>query len=97
MRTAAAILALMLLAGCAQHQKVEPSAKPAESVAGQWAIVPASSTPVTYLKSQFFVAWRINTATGALEACTYDPGGWVTVTSTIAPDKLSCTAANNPP
>jgi hypothetical protein len=90
-------LVLLLATACNQPARLAepPAAKPTE--VGRWAVVPATQAPVMNQGSPFFFAWRIDTATGRLEACTYDPGGWQ-----YAPDKppvnerLHCSAADSP-
>jgi hypothetical protein len=61
-----------------------------------WIIVPATSNPVTNHGSPFMFAWHLDTKTGALEMCTYDPGGWNLLDGKPAPESLNCTRANLP-
>jgi hypothetical protein len=92
------ILALALagaLSGCDRS-----GAKPAQSAsaAGPWTVVPATAGPYAGANrnnSALFSAWRINTVTGSLEFCTYDPGGNVVGTA-LTKEKLLCTAPVKP-
>ena len=52
------------------------SQEPKQGEQRRWVIVPATNSPVTNQGSPFIFAWRLDTQTGALEMCTYDPGGW---------------------
>jgi len=61
----------------------------------RWIVIPATQSPVFNQGSPFIFAWRLDTKTGALEMCTYDPGGWVNqVTKIPANEALNCTPAN---
>lgn len=63
----------------------------------RWVVVPAAASPVTSSGTPYIFAWRLDTRTGNLEMCTYDPGGWVNaVTKLPAPEALNCTIANKP-
>lgn len=62
----------------------------------RWIVVPASQNAVKNQGSPFFFAWRLDTKTGALEMCTYDPGGWMMATKLPAPESLNCSPANVP-
>jgi hypothetical protein len=63
---------------------------------GRWVVVPANSNPVMNpdTESPLMFAWRLDTRTGALEMCKYDPGGWTTNAKKIAPEALNCTQAS---
>ena len=78
----------MLIAGQAMAQGQESK----EDSTGRWIVVPASTSPVMSGNTPFFFAWRIDKFTGAIEMCTYDPGGWKTVGTpgSLAPERLTC-------
>jgi hypothetical protein len=83
------------LSGCDRS-----GAKPAQSSAssGPWTVVPATVGPYAGANrnnSALFSAWRINTVTGSLEFCTYDPGG-IVVGTAVTKEKLLCTAPVKP-
>ena len=87
--------AAFALCGCDRFE-----AKSAQSAAapGPWTVVPATVGPYTGANrnnSALFSAWRLNTLTGSLEFCTYDPGGIVVGTS-VTKEKLLCTAPVKP-
>jgi len=64
---------------------------------GRWILVPATQSPIMNQGSPFMFAWRLDTKTGAMEMCTYDPGGWLNAaTKTPVPETLNCTAPNMP-
>jgi hypothetical protein len=44
--------------------------------AGRWQIVPTIGAPIDVRGTPHYYAWRIDTVTGALQMCAYDPGGW---------------------
>jgi hypothetical protein len=78
--------------GAKQVQSSQSSAQ------GAWTVVPAAAGPYSGANrnsSALFSAWRINTVTGSLEFCTYDPGGVVVGTS-VTKEKLLCTAPVRP-
>jgi hypothetical protein len=65
--------------------------------AGHWVVVPATQGPIFNQGSPFIFAWRLDTKTGALEMCTYDPGGWMNPTGKMPhAESLGCTPANVP-
>jgi len=57
--------------------------------------VPAGSGPLREGQQVFYFAWRLDTVTGSVEMCTYDPGGWKLPSPPggIATQSVSCTAA----
>jgi hypothetical protein len=65
-----------------------------EATIGRWSIVPLSNTPVRDKDQVLFFAWRIDTVTGSVEVCTFDPGGWKSPASLggVANITLECTA-----
>jgi hypothetical protein len=66
--------------------------------AGRWIVTPATQNPMINQGSPFVFAWRLDTKTGALEMCTYDPGGWINAAAKMPqPESLNCTPANTPP
>jgi hypothetical protein len=78
------------LAGC--NQPARQQANDAKQDVPQWIVVPASTSPYTAgnpNNSPLYSAWRVNTKTGALEICYYDPGGTV-IGATVTPEKLTC-------
>jgi hypothetical protein len=61
-----------------------------------WTVVPATQNPLMNAHGLMF-AWRIDNQTGALEMCTYDPGGWLNIPAKKQmPESLKCTPANMP-
>jgi hypothetical protein len=89
-----AIVAL-LLAACDQSSSQQPkqAALNGEGGIGRWILVPATSNPVMNEGSPFMFAWRLDTKTGALEMCLYDPGGWINAGIKMPmPENLSCRA-----
>ncbi|HVZ27902.1 MAG TPA: hypothetical protein VG798_04525 [Rhizomicrobium sp.] len=61
-------------------------------------VVPAASGPypgINRNNTTLFSAWRLNSQTGALEFCTYDPGG-VVVGTGVSKETLLCTAPVKP-
>lgn len=65
--------------------------------AGRWTVIPATVAPVVASGTQYLFAWRLDNKTGALEMCTYDPGGWMNpVTKRPASEELTCSAPNKP-
>jgi hypothetical protein len=71
----------------------------ANKTSGRWTVVPAANGPTVVAGTTYFFAWRLDTQTGNLELCTYDPGGWKNaVTGYIASESLNCTlpAKGNP-
>jgi hypothetical protein len=70
----------------------------ASSGNGPWVIVPAGTGPypgINRNNTTLFSAWRLNSQTGALEFCTYDPGG-VVVGTGVSKETLLCTAPVKP-
>lgn len=65
---------------------------------GPWVIVPATRSPVVFSGTNYLIVWRLNTLTGELDACTYDPGGWKSPAfpGGVAPPRLDCTDLNRP-
>ena len=92
-RIAPPIIALFLICcGCGPRQPGHEQGERAKPNAPQWIVVPASTSPYTAGNSNntpLYSAWRLNTKTGALEFCYYDPGGTVTGTA-VTPEKLTC-------
>jgi hypothetical protein len=48
----------------------------AQSPPGRYQLMPAMGPPIDVRGTLHFHAWRIDTQTGALQMCSYDPGGW---------------------
>lgn len=82
------VAATVSLAACDQPaEQTRGVPPPANSEFGRWVVVPASSQP--YLAGDpknvpLYSAWRLDTKTGSLEMCSYDPGG------SGLPEGLSC-------
>ncbi len=90
--TAAAFIALN---GCSRP---ENKSNVASAHGGAWVVVPAASGPypgINRNNTTLFSAWRLNSQTGALEFCTYDPGG-VVVGTGVSKETLLCTAPVKP-
>lgn len=87
----AALMAALVLTSCDQQRKSTTAPLPANSEFGRWVVVPAASEP--YLAGNpknipLFSAWRLDTKTGALEMCNYDPGG-----DSGLPENVNCSKA----
>jgi hypothetical protein len=67
------VLVLAVLSSCAARAEDQ----------GRWVVVPATSTPVVASATNYIFAWRLDTKTGTLEMCTYDPGGWINATTKL--------------
>lgn len=77
MRKLAALGLMLVLAGCDQGPKKQAVVQPPTEI-GRWQIVPASTVPYnggSRSGAPVYMAWRIDTRTGALEACSYYGGG----------------------
>jgi hypothetical protein len=92
-----AILAAFLsMNGCGKMDN--KTSAPLSASNGPWVVVPAASGPyagVNRNNTTLFSAWRLNSQTGALEFCTYDPGG-VVLGTTPTKETLLCTAPVKP-
>lgn len=87
------VLTTLLLAGCDLPPAKETSVRVETA---NFVLVPASNNPVVASGTSYLFAWRINTKSGEVSVCTYDPGGWINaVTKTPAPENVSCTAPAN--
>jgi hypothetical protein len=87
-------IAVLSLGACDQlsSQQAKQVAPTTDEKAGRWIVIPATSNPVMNQGTPFMFAWRLDTKTGALQMCTYDPGGWTnTATKMPMPDNLNCT------
>jgi hypothetical protein len=88
----ACILTALFLAGCDPQPAKEVAVRePAE--AARFVLVPASNNPIVASGTSFLFAWRLDTKSGEVSVCTYDPGGWTNaLTKLPAPENVSCTA-----
>lgn len=43
---------------------------------GRWHIAPIPGPPMEVHGTPHYFAWKIDTVTGAVQVCAYDPGGW---------------------
>jgi hypothetical protein len=87
--------AALMLAGCdLQPAKV---AEPREVVeAARFVLVPASKNPIVASGTSYLFAWRLDTKSGEVSVCTYDPGGWINAATKLpAPESVSCSAPAN--
>ena len=86
------MLAAFLLTGCdLQPAKVAESREPVET--SRFVLVPASTNPVMSSGTLFLFAWRLDTKSGEVSVCTYDPGGWTNASTKLpAPESTSCSA-----
>jgi hypothetical protein len=83
----------LALAGCNEPSAKEPPVPlPANSEFGRWAVVPASSG-ITLGGNPYLMAWRLDTKSGDLEMCIYDPGDFSLTKKIPIPASLSCTPA----
>jgi hypothetical protein len=76
MRAAAPILVLLTLSACDKPMAQQPAPPAPPSEVGRWIIVPASTAGPVFIgnRGANFFAWKLDTKTGELEACTYDAG-----------------------
>ena len=81
--------AALVLTGCGQQeQEAKAPPLPANSEFGRFKLYAAGSNQA----GQFF-AWRLDTKTGYLNFCYYDPGGMAGPTKPIQP-MLNCLASD---
>lgn len=93
------LLACLVVAALTSASAQTPNTKTASSENGRWVVVPATANPVVNQGTPYMFAWRLDTKTGDLEMCTYDPGGWTRAISK-KPETLNCspvTRATNDP
>jgi hypothetical protein len=88
----ACLFAALVLTGCdLQPIKEAESREPAET--SRFVLVPASNNPVMASGTLFLFAWRLDTKSGEVSVCTYDPGGWTNASTKLpAPESMSCSA-----
>jgi hypothetical protein len=86
-----AMVATALLVGMCSISYAQQQ-QPEQGGSGRWVIVPATANPLTNSGNPLIYAWRLDTETGALEMCTYDPGGYPNPASKLPQtESLSCT------
>lgn len=86
------VLALML-GGCDQHEEKNHLDPPKAAEIGRWKLV-ASGNDEKESNVHYWNAWRIDTATGQTEFCTYT----VDNTNIATPHAdITCSASNKPP
>ena len=91
----ACVLAPLLLAGC-DLQPAKQTAAPEPVETSHFVLVPASNNPIVTSGTSYLFAWRLDTRSGEVSVCTYDPGGWANVVRKLpAPESVSCTAPAN--
>ncbi len=93
------LLACLVVAALTSARAQAPNTKTASSENGRWVVVPATANPLVNQGTPYMFAWRLDTKTGDLEMCTYDPGGWTRAVSK-KPETLNCspvTRATNDP
>jgi hypothetical protein len=85
MRTISLLAVVMVVFGCCDQAL-------AESV-GRWQIVPIIGPPMDVRGTPHYYAWRIDTVTGVVQMCAYDPGGWKRADAPggIVRETLECT------
>jgi hypothetical protein len=90
LRTGAFAAASLLLAGCDLQVAKEPAPVPIEQ--SRFVLVPASNNPIVASGTSYLFAWRLDTRSGEVSVCTYDPGGWTNAPTKLpAPEVVSCT------
>src|SRR5580658_1844211 len=88
---AAILVTLSLLAGCDQKTSDEHTPAPEPNEIGRWLVVPASNVPLAKDGQNYWTAWRMDTKTGDLEFCIYDPGGFGSGPKSLSqPPSLNC-------
>jgi hypothetical protein len=87
------VIFAIVLAGCDDPVAREPPKMPAIAEFGRYTIVPASNNPVLASGTSYLFAWKLDTKTGDIEVCTYDPGGWINAATKMpANQSLTCIA-----
>jgi hypothetical protein len=63
-----------------------------QNASGRWAILPVYSGPIDVGGTPHYFAWRLDTLTGSLEMCSYDPGSWKKITAPegVATEQIAC-------
>jgi len=68
------------------------SVSAADNDVSRWAIVPAANQPIMVSGTPYFFAWLLDTKTGQVKFCTYQPGGWEVIKGKAPmPETLECT------
>ena len=62
----------------------------AQNPPGRYQLMPAMGPPVEVRGTLHFHAWRMDTQTGALQMCSYDPGGWARLGPQGSKERLEC-------
>ena len=62
----------------------------AQSPPGRYQLMPAMGPPIDVRGTLHFHAWRMDTQTGALQMCSYDPGGWKRFGPQGSQERLEC-------
>lgn len=84
------IVAIIALAGCTKPEEKVAVDPPKPKEIGRWQIVSVGSDVVPQYGRMSY-AWRLDTVTGELEMCTYDPGFTPTqTTSTYKNPSVDC-------
>jgi hypothetical protein len=90
LRTGAFAAASLLLAGCDLQVAKRTGAR--ANRAKPLVLVPASNNPIVASGTSYLFAWRLDTRSGEVSVCTYDPGGWTNAPTKLpAPEVVSCT------
>jgi hypothetical protein len=66
----------------------------AQNAPGRWQLLPVYGPPIDVKGTPHYLAWRLDTETGALQMCTYDPGGWKRPEAPegVVKERLECSA-----
>jgi hypothetical protein len=62
---------------------------------GRYTVTPVFGGAIEVDGTPHYFAWRLDTATGDLQVCVYDPGGWKRpgIPGGVVSEKLTCTPA----
>jgi len=80
------LLAIVIGLLCATNQSF------ADTV-GRWQLMPVIGPPIDVGGTPHYYAWRLDTVTGDLQMCAYDPGGWKRLEAPdgVVKETLDCT------
>lgn len=82
------VLLAMTLGSCSKARPEAVAPSPEQTQFGRWTITPASNGAVTIDGHPYLLAWRLDTKTGDIELCTFDPNPQPI--SGAVPPALSC-------
>ena len=91
---AAVTLLILGLAGCSNGHGQAPAAEPEQPAPNHWTVIPTGESTVS--GTTYFHAWRLDTQTGELAFCEYDPGGAQLPNGTVTGASLNCSTSDKP-